>query len=193
MCWAGRPDIPLLVPHCHRSLVCLQTNPMTLLPPQFPLSRAGAALLPFFTQIWKGTAAMLLSHSPLHIYAMVVGIQGLVQSVTSKAAFLFNLPFLFFLFQPFILALPSQGVKTSSQIHTSGKQDHVREICHLALLPRCTSYLSLSFPEYPTGARAKKAGSHHFPWQQAIPCTIARGSQTSWIGWGMSYQKRLFR
>lgn len=112
-------------------------------------------------------------------YSTFVRIHRLVR-LASKAVFLFNLPFLFFLLQPFILPLPSQGVKTCSQIHTSRKRDHDRErrqICHPALLPSRPSHQNPAFPRIPhslpMGAAAEKAESHHFRWHLVIPCAPA--------------------
>lgn len=150
--------------------VCLQTNPITLLPLSSQSAELEQHYFPSLHRFEKAQQQSLwVIHHSTEEPHLCNGCKnsGAGSKCDFKGSFLFNLPFLFFLFQPFILALPSQGVKTSSQIHTSGKTMTGRSgiAAQIYLIPEPC------FPRIPYRNKSKRS------WQSPLPLTAGNTLQ----------------
>lgn len=194
VCWTGSPNIPLLVPHCHRSLVWLPTKHVPCcpsVPSQLSWSSITSPLHTGFERAQQQCLLLIYQCTEEQHYSTFVRFHRLVRLWLQRQFFFLVFPSFSSRFNfSCCLFLPG-GLKPAPK-HTPHKRDHDRErrqICHPALLPSCSSHLNPAFPRIPwslpAGTRAEKAESHHFPQQLVvIPCATA-------IPFGVSNQVQL--
>lgn len=204
VCWTGSPNIPLLVPHCHRSLVWLPTKHVPCcpsVPSQLSWSSITSPLHTGFERAQQQCLLLIYQCTEEQHYSTFVRFHRLVRLWLQRQFFFLVFPSFSSRFNfSCCLFLPG-GLKPAPK-HTPHKRDHDRErrqICHPALLPSCSSHLNPAFPRIPwslpAGTRAEKAESPLSP--TASSNTLCNSNtiwsfQSSSIGWVESYWKCLF-
>lgn len=205
VCWTGSPNIPLLVPHCHRSLVWLPTKHVPHCPSvssQLSWSSITSPLHAGFERAQQQCLLLIYQGTEEQHYSTFVRFHRLVRLWLQRQFFFLVFPSFSSRFNfSYCLFLPG-GLKPAPK-YTPHKRDHDRErrqICHAAFAAQLSLTPEPCFPQNtlvpPYRNKSRKS------WESPLS-PIANSNtlcnrntvwsfQSSWIGWVESYWKCLF-